>query len=209
MNSFDTKFSCFTLSPRQHHSFFKYWNKKLNPSFLFNRRSPIMTFRKQTKPADWRLFSSFVFAAAATCWILGCSYYFLLGLDHKTRWKYRMRHLTCLKKKLEGMTYAESKLSMNIHSRKQFRALKVRSPSGKRNCDSYVFMDGHLSRVNDDSHWFSVMQIFYQSDEKITRVHPCDIQQFITVRLGRINTWYTALHKIKKAEPFNRQTTIS
>lgn len=61
---------------------------------------------------------------------------------------------------MRHLTFAESKLLMNTHSRRQFRALKVTSPSGKRNRDIYVFMHGHLGRVNDDLYWFAAMQIF-------------------------------------------------
>ena len=130
----------------------KYWNKKKTKPLIHIQSKAANHLLKANKPTDQRLFSLFVFAAAAaaTCWILLCSNYFLHSLDHKTRSKYGTRHLT----------FAESKLLMNIHSCRQFCALKVKSPSRKRNRDIYEFMQGHLGMVNDDLYWFAVMQIF-------------------------------------------------
>ena len=132
----------------------KYWNERKTKPLIHIQSKAANHLSKANKPTDQCLFSSFVFAVAAVaaaCWILLCSnYYFLHSLDHETRSKYGTRHLT----------FAESKLLMNIHSRRKFRALKVTSPSGKRNRDIYVFMHAHLGTVNDDLYWFAVMKIF-------------------------------------------------
>ena len=55
-------------------------------------------------------------------------------------------------------------------------------------------------------HWFAIGQIFNKRWKDNANTY--DTQQFISVRLWRINTWYSDIFKIQKVKPFNQQTTV-
>ena len=134
---------------------------------------------------NWRLHVTF-------CWQTN------LAVEHETHSK----AFNLTGEKLDGITGAELKLLIYIHSRKNFCGLKVTSPFGKQTLnDTYlwrgILAPSSLKTENKaPSALFCGYANFYQSNEKITQIRTCDTQQFITVSLGRINTKYTALCKI-------------
>ena len=55
-------------------------------------------------------------------------------------------------------------------------------------------------------HWFAVGQIFTKRWKDNANTY--DTQEFISVRLWRMNTWYSDIFKIQKVKPFKQQTMV-